>query len=425
MLCRSGMQKQHRSKLILYYPCKYDFILSFSVLEFLLFTGLFFLSGITLVLLRNRLQFKGLKQTPETGKQVSVAICIPARNEESNLNRCLDHALAQRYENTTVYVLNDRSADATGSILQHYKRRYGDKIQVLYGRDKPDCWLGKPNACAQLAARAGRDKQDILLFADADTWLEPGTAGRTAGIFEKEPIDFFTVWPEQRSGSQWERIVVPLVYYALLGLLPAVYTERKPRWMPRFFHQRFRAMFAAACGQFMAFRRTAYETIGGHEAVKKEVVEDVMLARNIMQAGLRMRMYHGVGSVFCRMYDSEKSMFEGFRKNFLAGFDYNIPLFVFMAALHAITFLLPAGVLLVALFVPETISGLAVWLSAGLLLLAVLHRVLLAFWMNWPARFAFTHILGVLWFQRLGGIVLWDYLANREVHWKGERIRRP
>ncbi|MFW6347590.1 MAG: glycosyltransferase [Cyclonatronaceae bacterium] len=399
--------------------------MSLSFLDVLLLTGLLFIGGITLVLLRNRVHFRRLRRVPEGGSGYSVGICIPARNEEQNLNRCLDHALAQRHEKTTVYVLNDRSSDATGSILEHYKRSYGEKLQILYGRTKPDSWLGKPHACAQLAARAGaQDKCDILLFADADTWLEPGTAGRTAGIFARAPIDFFTVWPEQRSGSRWERIVVPLVYYALLGLLPVMYTERKPRWMPAFFHRRYRAMFAAACGQFMAFRRDAYEAIGGHTAVRNEVVEDVMLARNVMQAGLKMRMYHGVGSVFCRMYDSEKSMFEGFRKNFLAGFDYNIPLFVSMALLHFITFILPLFVLIFAAFQPETVSLFSIWASVALLLLPILHRLLLGTWMQWPKRFAFTHILGVLWFQRLGLIALWDYLSDRDVHWKGERIGR-
>lgn len=402
--------------------------MSYSVLELLLLVGLFFLSGITLVLLRNRLHFRGLYQEQEAASAaagLSVAICIPARNEEQNLNRCLDHALAQTYANTTVYVLNDRSADATGSILEHYKRRYGEKLQVLYGRTKPDSWLGKPNACAQLSQRAGgADKKDVLLFVDADTWLESGTAARTAGIFARDDVDFFTVWPEQRSGSRWERIVVPLIYYALLGLLPVVYTERKPHWMPAFFHRRYRDMFAAACGQFMAFRGTAYEAVGGHEAVRNEVVEDVMLARKVTQAGLKMRMYHGVDSVFCRMYDSEKSMFEGFRKNFLAGFDYNIPLFVLMAALHLITFVLPLAVLLFAAFLPEAVSALSIGLSATLIVGAVLHRVLLAAWMNWPKRFAFTHIIGVLWFQRLGLITLWDYIRDRDVHWKGELIQR-
>lgn len=395
-------------------------------LELLLAIGFLFLAAITLVLGRNRLQFKGLREERKSQVGLSVALCIPARNEERNLSRCLDHALEQSYPHTTVYVLNDRSEDATKHILEHYKQRYGEKLQVLYGRPRPAGWLGKPNACAQLAAQAGaKDQNDLLLFLDADTWLDTDTVARMAGVFKEERIEFFTVWPEQRSGTEWERMVVPMVYYALLGLLPVKYTERKPRWMPAFFHKRYRAMFAAACGQFMAFRRMAYEAIGGHAAVRNEVVEDVMLARKVMQAGFRMRMYHGVGSVFCRMYDSPKSMFEGFRKNFLAGFDYNVPLFIFMAVLHFITFVLPAMVLLAALVPGAPVSDLSIGLSALLLVLAVFHRLVLAAWMNWPLRYAFTHILGVLWFQRLGIAVLRDYFSDRDVHWKGERIERP
>lgn len=397
------------------------------ILEGLLFTGLFFLSGITLVLLRNRFQFRGFRFVSSKTENLTarVAICIPARNEELNIFRCLDHALAQTYANTTVYVLDDRSGDSTGAILERYKKNYGERMQILSGREKPDDWLGKPNACAQLAHKAGKeDLNDILIFADADTWLHARTAARAASLFSHEPLDFFTIWPEQRTGSWWENAVIPLVYYALLGLLPVRYTERKPRWMPAFFHKRYKDLFAAACGQFMAFRRSAYEAIGGHESVKNEIVEDVMLARRVLRAGLRMRMYHGVGAVFCRMYTSQKEMYEGFRKNFLAGFNYNIPLFLMMAVLHIITFLLPVGTLIYALFEPGLIPERLLWLSGGLIVLTLLHRLILAMWMNWPKRHIFTHVIAVAWFQRLGLVTLWDFITKREVSWKGERIKR-
>ncbi|MCH8485962.1 MAG: glycosyltransferase, partial [Candidatus Cyclonatronum sp.] len=277
-----------------------------------------------------------------------------------------------------------------------------------------------PYACHQLSRLVS---EDLLIFIDADTWMQPDVVSKTVGAFNSSNIDFITIWPEQRLETFWEKAVVPLVYYALLGLLPAVYTERKPRWMPAFFHNKFRSMFAAACGQFMAFRTETYRQVEGHEAVKQQIVEDVMLAREVIDHGFRMRMFHGRDAFFCRMYKSEREMFEGFRKNFLAGFDYNIPLFVMMGVMHFISFLLPLLVLLAAVFLP--VSAAAVTLAALMAGLVTLHRLLLAGWMNWDASFALLHPVGVGWFQKLGVITLTDYLTGRSISWKGDDIVHP
>ena len=46
-----------------------------------------------------------------------ISICIPARNEENNIRRCVEAALAQDYPNIEVIVLDDRSTDAIREIL--------------------------------------------------------------------------------------------------------------------------------------------------------------------------------------------------------------------------------------------------------------------------------------------------------------------
>jgi len=389
------------------------------VLESLLLAGFLFLMGITVVFMRNLNQFTGIaEECRADDNELSVAVCIPAKNEEATIRYCLDHALSQTYSNTRIYVLNDRSTDATGSILNEYARVHPDKLVIEEGAPRPEGWLGKPYACHQLSLLA---KEDIFIFVDADTWMHPDVVHKIVGSFNRNNIDFITIWPQQQLKSFWEKVVVPLVYYALLGLLPVAYTERKPKWMPEAFHSSFKTLFSAACGQFMAFRKETYKQIGGHEAVKKCIVEDVMLAREIIEHGFRMRMYHGVNAFFCRMYDSQENMLQGFRKNFLAGFDYNVPLFVGMALLHLVAFILPFLVLLAAIFLP--VSDIAVQLSVINIGLVCMHRIILGIWMKWDILFAFTHVLGVGWFQRLGFITLKDYLRGRPVNWKGDDIQ--
>jgi hypothetical protein len=47
---------------------------------------------------------------------------------------------------------------------------------------------------------------------------------------------------------------------------------------------------AAAPGSFLCFRRAAYQQIGGHRAVRGEVVEDRKLAERVKQGALRLRV---------------------------------------------------------------------------------------------------------------------------------------
>jgi chlorobactene glucosyltransferase len=79
-----------------------------------------------------------------------------------------------------------------------------------------------------------------------------------------------------------------------------------------------------ANGQFMLFRRKAYDTVGGHQAVKDVRVEDVWLSRLIKRNGLRLRILDGRNEVSCRMYSSFRGIWEGFSKNLFAGFRFSL-----------------------------------------------------------------------------------------------------
>jgi len=388
------------------------------VIETLLVLGCLFLIGKSSVIIRNRINFKGLSTFGKANQvDLSVAVCIPARNEEKVIGTCIDSVLTQSYPNLHVYVLNDRSEDNTAEIIHSSKVRFGDNLTVLQGSDRPVDWLGKPWACHQLGLVA---KADIVVFLDADTWLEPDAISRIVRAMETTHVDFVTVWPQQHTRSFWEKTIVPMVYYALLGFLPVKYSERKPRWMPTFFHNRFRSLFAAACGQCMAFRMEAYWAIGGHEAVKDKIVEDVSLARLILQQGFRMRMYHGMQMIHCRMYRNQQELFSGFRKNFLAGFDNNIPLFLLMSVLHLIAYIFPILVLVASICTP--VSEITISIALLNILIMISHRVLLARWFAWSSVFSFLHPVGVIWFQLLGIRVLIDYFTGSKVSWKGENV---
>lgn len=380
------------------------------VLAYLLFTSI--------VLFRNRISFQKLGDglhNPDQNPLVSV--CVPARNEESVIRRCVDSVVNQTYKNIEVLVLNDSSTDRTAPIIQEIiKKSAITKLSLIDGKPRPDGWLGKPWACDQLSKNA---TGSILVFIDADTWLESKTISNLVKRFENDNLDALTVWPHQQLLSFWEKIVVPQVYYALFTLLPTMYVGRDPRWMPTFLRPSFRNSFVAGCGQFLAFKRDCYVSIGGHHTVKNQIVEDVELAKTLKVNGFRYDMFHGNDNVSCRMYTNHAEIVSGFRKNFLAGFNNNIPFFVASALLHLLVFIAPIIFLVLGfLYADADVVIFSLWA----LLIVFLQNIILYTWNRWNPAFGLLHVLGVLWFQRLGIMVLKDRILGRKAIWKGREI---
>lgn len=388
-------------------------------MSFLFYIALGYLLITTGILYLNRLDFLPLPPTSNNyfdRQAPQVSICIPARNEAESIDRCVQSAVGQQYPNHKVYVLDDGSTDGTSEILEKLADDFGSKLSVISGTPKPDGWLGKSWACHQLSQQA---TGDILLFIDADTWLESEATAKVVRAMGRDVVDLITLWPEQKLGSFWEKTVIPLVYFALLTLLPARYVHKLPDWWPSLLKKKLAPAFAAACGQFMAFRRKAYEAIGGHQSVKNHVVEDVELAKNIRRGGFSMKMYHGSNTVHCRMYSSAQELWEGFRKNFLAGFNNNIVLFAMMSLLHIIAFLLPA---LALPFLLVWGSAKALTLCATAVALMLLQRFIIDRWFQWNPWYGLMHPVGVGWFQLLGLQTLKDYFDDNKVTWKDRAL---
>ncbi len=379
--------------------------------------ALFYMLLTSVVFLRNRFELTNLiYQKPDSSFTKKISVCIPARNEEAVIGKLLESVCTQKHGNFEILVLDDNSEDRTAEIIKRYSEKFPGLVRKIDGAPKPEDWLGKPWACNQLGKTA---TGNIILFLDADTELYDQFLEKLEATFKKYNLDMLTVWPEQIMRGFWQQSAMPLVYYALLTLLPSIYVYRKPRWMPSFVYKRFSDTFAAACGQCVAFTKQAYSEISGHESVKSEIVEDVELAREIKNKGLILRMFSGVGSIRCDMYQSSKEMFQGFRKNFLAGFNYSIPKFLSAALIHIIVFIIPFYSIIHAwIFRYAEIF----FMAAGVISLVLLHRLILAVWFRWNPIYAFTHPIGVLWFQWLGMVKIYDYLTGNKVLWKGRKV---
>lgn len=385
----------------------------FCSMDILLYVAASYLAFTIFVFVRNWFEFRSLRKVtssnPESKKAPLVSICIPARNEEAVIERCVTSALKQDYPNFEVLVLNDNSTDNTTHILDKLSGIINN-LHHLSGKPKPEDWLGKPWACHQLSEQANGE---FLIFIDADVWLDEDAISKAFSALQSS--DSITVWPKQHVVTFWEKLVIPMIYYGLYSLLPAKYVEQNPKWLPWKLRNKSGPHFAAACGQFIAFNRKAYDAIGGHTSVKQEIVEDVELSKAIKRHGLKITMFDGVGTVHCRMYRSHKELFEGLRKNFFAGFGRNTPLFLFMAAMQFIVYVLPFLILFTGNYDQQLFAG-------TLIALILLQRWMMDLKFGWNPLLSLLQPFTILWYEVLGIRCLWDHYTGRKANWKGREV---
>ncbi|MEJ2292564.1 MAG: glycosyltransferase family 2 protein [Deinococcales bacterium] len=274
----------------------------FAVATAAWWVALVFLGAQVVVLAVNALTFPRL--TPAAGDPAArrrVSLLVPARDEGANLPRTLPGLLQQGAGE--VVVLDDGSSDDTPRVLAAFARRHPE-LRVLSGRPLPAGWLGKSWACQQLAEAA---RGEVLVFTDADVSWRPGALDAVLAVLSRSGADLVTAWPRQRAVTLGERLSVPQLDTLLLGALPwpLVGASRHPA-------------LSAANGQLMAWRRAAYDAVGGHRTVRGEVLEDVALARAAKAGGLRLALRLGAPLLETRMYRSWREAVEGFGKNVLA-----------------------------------------------------------------------------------------------------------
>jgi chlorobactene glucosyltransferase len=273
----------------------------------------------------NTLTFPRLRQA-KPARTPFVSLLIPARDEADVIGGSVSRLLNQDYPRFEAIVLDDGSTDGTRE--QACQAAASDsRFRVIRGEPLPDGWLGKNWACHQLAGQA---KGEILIFTDADVRWDPEVLSAAIHLMDKTRADTFTVLPTQETRTWGERLVVPMMMFVIMGYLP----ELCVRYIPW-------PVFAAANGQCLAFRRDAYQHIGGHAAVRANVVEDVGLAWETKRKGLRLVMSLGNRLISTRMYHSWLEVRDGFAKNILAGHGGRPGFLLLSAFFHWLLFLLP------------------------------------------------------------------------------------
>lgn len=343
--------------------------------------------------LRNYVRLPLVERVDIAADLPSVSIVVPARDEERNLPALLTSLAALQYPRTEVIVVDDASSDRTAEIARKHGARL---IQV----DGPEAgWTGKAYACwrgAQVATG------EWLLFTDADTTHEPASLQRTVSYALAHSLQALSLFVQQRCVTFWERVLLPFAYQQYFISVPyrRVNVPRDPA--------------ALANGQYILVRRDSYFQLGGHQAVRSSVTDDVALARHFKSQGMVLYVARAERQASVRMYHGLGEIWRGFAKN-TAGF---------LRQRGPAASLTVLGVLLSGLAIPCAIYGLAIH-SFGFEMAAFVTYVAAVMELSlWQFLFGTQLVWAV--FQPLAAvtfaIIALDGLLRRKHAWKGRVV---
>jgi chlorobactene glucosyltransferase len=358
-------------------------------------------------LIRRRPRLADNPQPPAENRPF-VSVIIPARNEADNITGIVATLLSSEYGRYEIILVDDRSTDGTTEIARRLAANHPDRIRWVEGATLPSGWMGKCWACWQGYQHA---TGDVLVFSDADTRHHPSLLAHAVGALQRHKADLVSAFPRQLMFTFWERVIQPQVFTAIMLRYrdgERINRSRNPRNV-------------IANGQFIAFPRTSYEAIGGHESVRAEVVEDLSLAQRVVIKGGHIHIAWADDLIATRMYRTLRAIVEGWSKNLARASRHTVapwlrPFLPWLVAFFLLAFwAAPPLALLSALFLPPappvgwsataTLSSIVFWL--------IMHRML-----RISPSTAFLYPLGAI---VTAGLFIRSTLLGEAITWKGRR----
>ncbi|WP_326552743.1 glycosyltransferase [Micromonospora sp. NBC_01813] len=360
-----------------------------------------------------------------------VSILLPLRDEADRVTPCLRALLAQRHlTDWEIVVLDDGSTDGTADVVRAVVGA-DQRVRLLTGAGLPAGWLGKPHACQQLAdaaepaaagsaadpAAVGARSGGVLVFVDADVVLTAEAVAAAVGTLRSVPAQLLSPYPRIVAGSAGERLVQPLLQWTWLTFLPLRAMERSPR-----------TSLAAAGGQFLLVDRAAYDRIGGHAAVRDQVLEDIALARAVKRGGGRIALADGSTLATCRMYGSWRDLSAGYTKSLWASLPSPVgaaAVVAMLLALYAVPPVLAAAGLFGLVLGAGPVAAVLATAGAAGYLLGVTGRVVCARATGGRALpDGLAHPVSV---TLLGWLVIRSYYLRkrRRLAWRGRPVAMP
>jgi hopene-associated glycosyltransferase HpnB len=321
-----------------------------------------------------------------------VDVVVPARDEAATIMPVIASLLEQDYPEFSVILVDDNSSDGTAERAGRAAR-----LNVIRGRAKPPDWSGKMWALSQGVAQGAAP---LVLFTDADIVHDPRHLATLVARLEDPRLDMASEMVHLNCESLAERALVPAFVYFFQMLYPFFRVNDA------------RSRAAAAAGGTVLIRREMLERIGGIEAIKGALIDDVSLARAVKGAGGRIFLGHSALAASVRPYPHFRDIWRMIARTAFVQLRCSVLLLLATIAGMVLTWLVPPAA---ALFGHGRVfwCGLAAWMMLSGSLLPTLRR----FGRSPLWAPALPLIAGFYMAATIGSAV--NHFRGRGVAWKG------
>jgi len=116
-------------------------------------------------------------------KEALLSVIVPIYNAEMFLDKCINSIVNQTYKQIEIILINDGSADSSGTICDKFAEKYSN-IRVIHQENKglvESRKIGVKHASG-----------DVIAFVDADDWIEPDMYAEMMDKFVTYKVDVVT-----------------------------------------------------------------------------------------------------------------------------------------------------------------------------------------------------------------------------------------
>jgi glycosyltransferase involved in cell wall biosynthesis len=262
---------------------------------------------------------------PDPKEWPKVSVVVPARDEAERIEEALRSLARLDYPDLEVIAVDDRSGDGTGAIMDRIAAEQ-PRVEAMHITSLPEGWLGK---CHAMHMGARRATGEILLFTDGDVVFSPDILRLAVRYLCGRRLDHLALMPGMIPGGYWEDAFK--IYFAMVFLwgLKAWAADSPSKDL------------YVGIGAFNLVCRSAYEGIGGHETLRLEVADDLMLGKRIKQAGSRQEALFATSHLRLRWLEGVRGIVRGLEKNGFAAIGYSLPFLFLVTAIVVCFYVVP------------------------------------------------------------------------------------
>jgi glycosyltransferase involved in cell wall biosynthesis len=265
-----------------------------------------------------------------------LTVIVPACDEEELIETAAHSLLLVDYPNIEIFLIDDRSTDSTGEIIDRLAS-HDERVIPMHITELEQGWLGKPHAMQQALEQA---TGEWILFTDADVEFSVDSLRRAIAWSVKHELDHLALVPRFRP-VHWAVDSIITGFLRAIGLGMKLWRVPNPR-----------SKAFMGVGAFNLVRREAFEKTPGLEWLKMEVTEDLGIGMMMKQSGAKCAGAIGEGLIELEWYQSVRIMAVGIEKGYAS-----------LTGGRLIPFILLIGMLIAVAYCP--LIAIIFWIFGG------------------------------------------------------------